>query len=106
MPLIRLDPSTAPAPPRPKVRVSEKMLAMATAFSPALPMESVRASAPNFFFMYVSVSAVLFPITGFASWKLTRPSSTRTRLHSGALPSRMTPSMPQNLISAPRKPPA
>ena len=46
-PLTRLEPSTAPAPPRPKVRVSLKIPAKATPFSPAGPMDRVRTSGPK-----------------------------------------------------------
>ena len=80
---------------------------MATAFSPARPMDRVRASAPNSLFMYASVSAVLFPITGLrvveAHLAVLHEDERSSR---GAAPSRTTPSMPQNLISAPRNPPA
>jgi hypothetical protein len=88
------------------VRVSLKIPAKATAFSPAGPMDRVRTSGPKRFFIQVSVSEVLLPSNGEASWKLTRPSSTKTNVQSGEHPSSTMPSRPANFSSAPRKPPA
>ena len=69
-----LEPITAPRPLRPATRRSLTMQASLASFSPAGPMQEMRAFwSPSLSLMVCWVSAVAMPHTSVASRKLTLP---------------------------------